>query len=317
MAKPSFSIVIPTYQRRDMVCDTVRALTRIQYEGALELIVVIDGSSDGTAEALAQINCPFPVKLIAQANGGIAHARNRGAEQASGEILLFLDDDMIAQPDLIEQHVRSYGEGADAVLGHIPLDEGSPPGFLADDVAIYADSMLADFAGQPLDVFGGQLSVRRSVFEEIGGFDEEFTAGACAGNEDADFGVKLIAKYRLHHNPAAVTRQRYVVSLSENMRRVRRHAAADVLFAAKHPVLAPQLFESRGAFRRRTRFLYRPLGRIPLLPELLSEIAIGAAELAARTGFGSNRMIAQLFRAARSVLYWSAVRAYGGVPRRR
>lgn len=317
MALPSFSIVMPTHQRREVVCDAVRALAKLTYAGPLEVIVVIDGSTDGTAQALAKIDCPFPFHVIEQANSGAAHARNRGAERARGEILLFLDDDMIAAPDLVEQHARTYADGADAVLGHIPLDKGSSPGFLAEDVAIYAESMLGEFAPGALDVFTGQLSVRRSVFEEVGGFDEGFTAGAVLGNEDADFGVKLLPRYRLRHNAHAISRQRYVVSLRENMRRVVRHAAGDVRFAAKHPELARQLFEYRGAYRPRTRFLYAPLSRFPLLPRLLAELATRLAERAAKSRFRSSRGLARLFRGARSILYWSAVRSHGGIPRPR
>ena len=63
-AWPSFSIVMPTYQRREVVCDAVRALSEIDYPGDRELIVVVDGSTDGTANGLRQIDCPFPLKII-------------------------------------------------------------------------------------------------------------------------------------------------------------------------------------------------------------------------------------------------------------
>src|SRR5436305_3071863 len=80
---PSFSMVIPTYQRRDVVCEVVRALSRTTYAGKLELIIVVDGSTDGTAEALAAIACPFPVRILEQPNGGASRARNRGAAEAA------------------------------------------------------------------------------------------------------------------------------------------------------------------------------------------------------------------------------------------
>ena len=63
---PSFSIIVPTYQRRDVVCDTVRAFCRLTYEGPVEIIVVVDGSTDGTAAALAVLDCPFPLRVIEQ-----------------------------------------------------------------------------------------------------------------------------------------------------------------------------------------------------------------------------------------------------------
>src|SRR4051794_34409703 len=100
-----------------MVCEAVRALGRLSYDGPIEIIVVVDGSTDGTAAALTQLDCAFPIRVIEQDNRGLAAARNRGATVATGEILLFLDDDMICGPDLVQQHARFHGEGADAVTG--------------------------------------------------------------------------------------------------------------------------------------------------------------------------------------------------------
>src|SRR5215213_9446762 len=132
MPSPSFSIIVPTYQRRDMVCEAVRALSRLTYDGTIEIIVVIDGSTDGTATALVLLDCPFLLRVIEQENRGLAAARNRGATEAAGDILLFLDDDMICKPDLVQQHARMHGEGADAVTGEIPIHADSTPGLITD-----------------------------------------------------------------------------------------------------------------------------------------------------------------------------------------
>src|SRR4029078_6075176 len=100
-AWPSVSIVVPTYQRRETVCASVRALVALQYPGGIELIVVVDGSTDGTAAALRAIKTPFPNAIVEQVNGGAAEARNRGASLARNDLLLFLDDDMIADPAML------------------------------------------------------------------------------------------------------------------------------------------------------------------------------------------------------------------------
>src|SRR6476469_7147811 len=104
MDYPTFSIVMPTFQRREVVCDALRSLTALKYGGDVEIIIVVDGSTDGRAEALAQIASPYPVRIIEQANRGASGARNRGASEARGDIILFLDDDMICESDLVEQH---------------------------------------------------------------------------------------------------------------------------------------------------------------------------------------------------------------------
>src|SRR5437868_13963442 len=116
---PSFSVLIPTFQRRDLVCAAVEALAKARYGGDVEAIIVVDGSTDGTAQSLAQLRLPFPLRIIEQANCGAAHARNRGAAEATHDILLFLDDDMLCAPDLLTEHARFHLAGAQAVVGDV------------------------------------------------------------------------------------------------------------------------------------------------------------------------------------------------------
>src|SRR5260221_1532820 len=136
---PSFSILIPTYQRRDTVAAAVEALGHARYDGKLEAIVVVDGSTDGTAERLARMNLPFPLRVIEQANCGAAHARNRAAAEARHDILLFLDDDMLCDPDMIAEHARFHLDGAHAVVGDALRDPGSPLGFMSDSNAAWLE----------------------------------------------------------------------------------------------------------------------------------------------------------------------------------
>jgi glycosyltransferase involved in cell wall biosynthesis/peptidoglycan/xylan/chitin deacetylase (PgdA/CDA1 family) len=311
---PSFSIVIPTYQRRDVVCGSVRALTELRYRGGIELIVVVDGSTDGTAAALRTMDLPFPLIVVEQPNGGASSARNRGATEARHEVILFLDDDMIAEPDLLEQHARLHREGADAVIGDTPVHPASPDGFLPQSVARWSASTGVKSPLSPFDIFTGQMSVRRAVFEALGGFDTALTSSAAFGNEDADFGVRLLARYDVRHTPAAISHQLYVVSPRQFMERASLAAAADGRFMRKHPQLAKSLLERKGFSRPLTRLVYRPLARIPLLPGLLARSAVRVAELAFRTPFRSSRTIARFFSGARSVAYWSALRAGGWLP---
>lgn len=311
---PSFSIVIPTYQRRDVVCAAVRALAEIEYPGDRELIVVIDGSTDGTARSLKQIDCPFPVRIIEQENKGAARARNRGATEASNEILLFLDDDMIGDPKLLDEHARTYGSGADAVVGDTLLDPGSPQNFLSDSIRAWIDDSRIGAPLTAFDIWSGQLSVRRSVFDELGGFDEFFTSDGAFANEDADFGVELLSRFNVRHNPAAISRQRYVVGPKELMDRAPLWASGDIRFVSKHPQLTRELFVARGSTRRRTRYLYGPLSRVPLVPSILSAVGVWVADIALKTPLRSNRTLARFFDAARSVAYWRDLRTRGWFP---
>jgi glycosyltransferase involved in cell wall biosynthesis/peptidoglycan/xylan/chitin deacetylase (PgdA/CDA1 family) len=311
---PSFSIVIPTYQRRDVVRGSVRALAEVCYPGGIELIVVVDGSTDGTAAALRAIDLPFSLLVVEQPNCGASGARNRGAAIAANDVILFLDDDMIADPKLLDEHARMYRDGADAVIGDTPIHPASPAGFLPESVARWIASTSVKSPLSPFDIFTGQLSVRRSVFEELGGFDTTLTSPTAFGNEDADFGVRLLARHDARHNPAAISRQMYVVTPRQFMERARRAVEADLHFVRKHPELARQLFERKGLSRPLARFVYRPLARVPLLPEMIARLAVWAADFALETPFRSNRTIARFFSGARSLAYWSALHANGWLP---
>jgi glycosyltransferase involved in cell wall biosynthesis/peptidoglycan/xylan/chitin deacetylase (PgdA/CDA1 family) len=301
-------VVIPTYQRREVVCDAVRALGRVDYSGAFELIVVVDGSTDGTDGALEKIACPFPMKIVVQPNGGASAARNRGASEATHDVILFLDDDMMCDPNLLREHGGLYATGADAVIGDTPIDPESPAGFLADSASRWIDSTRVQSPISAFDIFTGQLSVRRTVFEELGGFDTRFTSGLAFGSEDADFGARLLAAHDVRHNPLAVSLQRYVVQPQEYRDRVARAAAAHIQFVRKHPHLACDLFERRGNGRPIVRWVYRPLSRIPFLPKLLAGMAVRMAQAGSRTRFRSNRTLARFFSGACSLAYWTELR---------
>jgi peptidoglycan/xylan/chitin deacetylase (PgdA/CDA1 family)/glycosyltransferase involved in cell wall biosynthesis len=295
----------------------VQALNDLQYEGPLELIVVVDGSTDGTADALRQLQTKCTLRIIEQANAGAGAARNSGAAVANGEILLFLDDDMICEPDLVEQHAQMYRDGADALIGDILLDPWSPPGFISEGIAGWLRSCRVGSRLTPFDIFTAQLSVRKEVFEQIGGFDPSLTAGAAFAQEDADFGVKLLAAFDVRYNPSAVSRLRYAVTPREQMQRTAKKAVGDLLFSLKYPRLSHDLWEMNGAWRPATRFIYRPLSRIPLLPSLLGELATRAAEAGLKTNLRSNRLLARFFNTARAVSYWAAVLQNGDIPNSR
>jgi glycosyltransferase involved in cell wall biosynthesis len=307
---PFFSIIVPTYERRGMVCEAVRALGRLSYEGPIEIIVVVDGSRDGTAAALKQVDCPFPLQVIEQGNSGQAAARNRGAAEAAGEFLLFLDDDMICEPDLVRQHARSHQAGADAVTGEIPLHPDSH-----QDLVTKALERAASWkrAGpiSAFDVYSGNLSVRREVFRSIGGFDEAFTARGYGG-EDLDLGLRLMGSYDLRHNGAAVAWQKSLIGPFEHMRRARRIAASDLRLIAKHPGITAELLENRGAPTATQTSLGFRLSRVPLLPGLAG-MAVGMlAKIARRTPFRSHRLLARLYFTARTASYWSAFQTRAG-----
>lgn len=317
-----FSIVMPTFQRKDVVLRSVRALARQTYTGSFEVVVVVDGSTDGSAEALRGLDAPFPLRVVEQPNRGAATARNQGARLSGGEILLFLDDDMEADPLLLAEHDRSHREGADAVLGHLPLHPDSPSGFLSAGVKIWAEDRLARLSvtGASLtlhDLLTGQMSVSREVFRQVGGFDVDFTRAGSFGNEDVDFGYRLLERgYEVVFNPLAISWQRYVVQPRQYLRQWRQAGRADVAFARKHPDQAETLFALNGSERMTVRLFWRPLQVCGPLAGLLCDL-VGRLSMWLLDRGVENRVTTRLFKQAATAAYWRGVDEAGGVPRRR
>src|SRR5947209_4843962 len=131
MTTPRLSVIIPTYNRRPILERCLGALAR-QTVGseAFEVIVVDDGSSDGTLAALAEWAraLPYVLRPEAQENQGPAAARNRGLAAARAPWVLFLGDDILATPALIEQHLVWHA--------HDPGDELAVLGFITWDPAL-------------------------------------------------------------------------------------------------------------------------------------------------------------------------------------
>jgi glycosyltransferase involved in cell wall biosynthesis/peptidoglycan/xylan/chitin deacetylase (PgdA/CDA1 family) len=306
-ATPRFSVVIPTYQRRDVVVSSVRALAAQEDAPPFEVVVVVDGSVDGSAEALRAIQPPFPLTVVEQENEGRPSACNRGAAVASGELLLFLDDDMEAHPRLLAEHERSHREGADTVIGHLPLHPASPPGFLATAVSTWAEQRLEalrkrDWRIELGDFVTGQMSVRRDVFLRLGGFDTYFERPY--GGEDLDLGRRLAAGgYTLAFNPEAISWQRYVITPRQLLRQWRHFGRGAVLLARKHPDQIDKIFRGWRRGRRLDRFVLRWL-RWPLRALALLSLALGI----------ENRFAVRLFFRVRNLEYFKGVRGAGGIP---
>ncbi|WP_448571720.1 glycosyltransferase [Trichothermofontia sp.] len=243
-----FSIIIPTYQRRDVVVQSVQALEKQIFDDNFEVIVVVDGSTDASGDALRQLRLGFPLKVIEQPNQGRATALNNGAAAAEGELLLFLDDDMEAHPHLLQEHDRTHQQGADMVIGHIPLHPDSPKNFLSKSVKTWADER-AELLSQPNtqltlhDLITGQASLAKHIFQHLGGFNANFNRNGFFGNEDLDFCYRLQQQgYKAVFNPQAISWQKYVVTPRQYLRQYRQAGRADVLFARLHPEEAASLF---------------------------------------------------------------------------
>src|SRR6185295_15846913 len=99
------SVIIPTHDRYETLANTLAALAEQSLSAdEFEVLVVDDGSREETRERIRLLAAAHRVRLIEKPQGGLASARNRGAAEAGGEFLLFLDDDVVPAPDTLEQH---------------------------------------------------------------------------------------------------------------------------------------------------------------------------------------------------------------------
>src|SRR5689334_2145975 len=113
----SVSIVVPTYNRRERL---ERLLNRLDdtRNGTidLEVVVVVDGATDGTEAMLGALTPSYALRVVVQSNRGPAAARNAAIAVAQGDVLLFLDDDVVPVPGLVERHLQVHERDPHAVV---------------------------------------------------------------------------------------------------------------------------------------------------------------------------------------------------------
>lgn len=269
------SVVVPTFNRREIVKRAVESLFAQNFPaGQYEVIVVVDGSEDGTADALRGMKAPCRFRVVEQPNGGLAAARNSGARVAESDLLLFLDDDMLCVPELIEAHVEAHRNAPRTVgFGCILLSPESPPSLAAECFnrelgAFYLRQKARDAeAMEDLEHVFGNSSLPRELLKEAGGFDASFRM-----REDLELWVRLAAmKVRSTYVERAIAYQYYAKTGADLIRDSEAFAVADVMFARKHP-------EARhhGQLRllERTPRWKRPLRRIAAVSPAAADLLL-------------------------------------------
>jgi glycosyltransferase involved in cell wall biosynthesis len=121
------SVIVPTFQRRDSVVRLLEAFQGQSFDPeSFEVLVVIDGSQDGTIEAIAATKTRFCLRAILQPNSGRAAACNTGIRDAEGELVILLDDDMEPAPGFLAAHWQAHQGGKRlGVVGAAPVRTGT------------------------------------------------------------------------------------------------------------------------------------------------------------------------------------------------
>jgi GT2 family glycosyltransferase/peptidoglycan/xylan/chitin deacetylase (PgdA/CDA1 family) len=298
------SIIIATFNRRALLLQTLSTLLDQTFSASeYEIIVVVDGSADGTAAALRRINSPVRLLVIEQENRGQAAARNVGLRAATGELVLFLDDDLFCERNLIAEHVAAHVDGNSLVFGPTLLDPRSPETLAAKWLHLDMDNWLSQLENKGVcwpdnAIVRPNSSVRRDTVVSSGGFDENFFRAY----EDWELGYRLW-KSGLHFRfcPTALTHQYYTKSSNDFiLDDAMRYGANEVLFCRKHPEMRihSTLASEKSAllnYFARLPFSIDPLLRLP--------------ELCARS---DAKGITALTRRLRFAMHRSAIKASGG-----
>ena len=238
------SIVIPTYNRAESLRACLDSLSRqTQSVADYEVIVVVDGSTDGTREMLAHLSLPYPLHTLWQSNSGQTEARNRGIAAAKGRYVLFLDDDIVAGPELVAEHLRAQREhGGVAAIGQLEtVPQQGADGFARCMAEWLNDHYARLNAGTRApafrDCYSGNLSVPLAALHELGGFALDLRSSF-----DVELGYRL-AQYGLSfvYLPRACGRQDYDKNARAILTDAVQDGAASYELYRRHPAMLPHL----------------------------------------------------------------------------
>ncbi|MCC2641645.1 MAG: glycosyl transferase family 2 [Nitrospira sp.] len=201
MPEPVVSVVIPLYNARDVIRDTLESVFAQTYHG-YEIVVIDDGSTDGSGDAIRAYG--DRLRYIEQRNGGVAQARNRGIAASRGCYIALMDHDDLWEPEKLAKQVAV-------------LEEQPAVGMVVTDVA------HIDRAGRPMHQLGPAYQpqhefarlfvqgfvptpsatlIRKAILEAVGGFDEQFNS---AGMDDHELWTRIAAVTTIAGIPEPLT----------------------------------------------------------------------------------------------------------------
>ncbi|HVY18116.1 MAG TPA: glycosyltransferase family A protein [Rhodopila sp.] len=187
------TVVIPLYNGGRFIEEALRSVFR-QTRQPDEVIVVNDGSTDDGSAIVQRLAEEFPIRLIDQANAGQSAARNRGVDQASGDLIAFLDQDDVWYPNHLERLLEPYLENRATELGwsYSDLDEIDEQGgtvilqVLQHHALTHPKRNLMTCLAQDMFILPSASLVSRRAFRSVGGFDDRLS-----GYEDDDLFMRL------------------------------------------------------------------------------------------------------------------------------
>ena len=226
---PRISVVICTYNGAATLRECLEGVLTLHYPN-YEVVVVSDGSTDDSAQIASSYE---GVMAIQTPQRGLAAARNTGMEVASGELIAYIDDDAVPDPDWLTHLAMTFASGPFAAVGG--------PNVLPPDSSVVAQC-VANAPGGPTHVLisdreaehipGCNMAIRKAALEQIGGFDPQFRAAG----DDVDVCWRLLdSGERIAFSPGAVVLHHRRRSIRAYLRQQRGYGKAEALLERKHP----------------------------------------------------------------------------------
>lgn len=256
------SVVIPSYNRAAQLQACLQALAaQTLSPSTFEVVVVVDGSTDDTRARLAALTLPYPLRIVWQANAGQCAALNRGAAEATGPVIVFLDNDVLPGPGLLEAHAQALqGQATHVGIGRLTMQPpASSSGFTRSFARMWNQhyDRLNEGVRAPgwRDCYSGNLSVPRELWLAAGGFAPDISAG---------FDIEL--GYRLEQHGARFVYVHGAVGEHNDYKNFARlaaddehHGRASLEICRRHPAMRPRLLGGFGETTARALLLRRVL----------------------------------------------------------
>ena len=283
-----FSVVIPTYNRLDMLLRVLDSLERQVDAPPFEVIVINDGSSDETDRVVRNRK---GITFRTQPNGGPGRARNHGVTLAKGKFVIFIGDDTVPEPRFLAEHARIHRDSNDdpllACLGYT----GWPAGervtafmdYINDFGLQFGYQLIKDGEVVPFNFFyTSNISIDRELLAKHP-FDTTFPSAAW---EDIELAYRLDRLgLKIRYNAKAVTRHHHPMSIDSFARRQYTVGKSGAIFYRMHPELGHFLgvheLETRkladdrqlGSLRRKARLgeRFRFMARPKVFEQLMRE----------------------------------------------
>jgi glycosyltransferase involved in cell wall biosynthesis len=265
--RPFLSVVIPTFNRCESLRVTLDALaSQATVPGGVEVLVVSDGSSDGTDAYLrewAARAATVQARPLFQANAGPARARNHGVREARGDVIIFTDDDVEPQPGYLLAHATRHRADEKLVLigpmSRDPHRRPREPVWIAWEHAMlqkqydnWQQGVWAEDECGPHNFYTGNASVRRAHVMQVGGFDEGFTR-----QEDVELAMRMERECGVHFrfDPALAALHRPLRSFDGWLRVPYAYGQLDVVRAQRGDASWNVVRESYRSRHKATRLL--------------------------------------------------------------